>query len=191
VQLDGITQTHKHLRACTPFFVFVHSGYVTSETLYTQIIALFLTIGIATSFKRVFVGFMQGKRVFATYGDEVAKVMRQVLLISQVGILARDIENARIADEARLEDRIWEKVEEQFDLHPGASDDENASKASKGTNATNDNPAFVSGRDGYNESFNSSQKMKITELLGAWEDPEREDNMGEIEVRTSCLHQQE
>jgi hypothetical protein len=29
---------------------------------------------------------MQGKRVFATYGEEVASLMRKVLLISQVGI---------------------------------------------------------------------------------------------------------
>ena len=174
-----------HSQTLTHITPFVHSGYVTSETLYTQIIVLFLAIGIATSFKRVFVGFMQGKRVFATYGDEVAKVMRQVLLISQLGILARDIEKARIDDEARLQDKIWETVEEQFDLHPGASDDDVASKGSKGTTATNDNPLLAGGGpDGYNESFNSSQKMKIIELLGAYEDPELENNLGEIEVRT-------
>jgi hypothetical protein len=171
---------------------FLYSGYVTSATLYNQLIFLFLAIGIATSFKRVYVGFMQGKRVFATYGDEVAKVMRQVLLISQVGILARDIENARRVDEARLEDKVWENVEEQFDFQPSGSDDEMASKASKGTTRNDNNHVLDpagGGRDGYNESFNSSQKMKIIELLGAWEDPEHENDLGEIEVRTCCLHQ--
>jgi hypothetical protein len=45
------------------------SGNITTNQIYTNVLFLFMIIGLVTSCKRVFVGYMQGKRVFATYGE--------------------------------------------------------------------------------------------------------------------------
>lgn len=127
---------------------------------------------------------MQGKRVFATYGEEVAKIMKKVLLISQVGILAKDIEIKAMTMEKRhesaleREDNIWEKVEEfvhtDEDGGLGAGDD----GASKGT-VLDDAVLDSNARDELTGDFSQSQQMKIIELLGQWEDPEAETGMGD------------
>jgi hypothetical protein len=114
--------------------------------------------------------------------------MKKVLLISQVGILAHDLEikamtarnstGDQVNDEARArEDDIWNQVEEfvQPNAATTGGDDDN-DKASKGggTNVLEDAVLDGQGRDELTGTFSQSQQMKIIELLGAWEDPEAE-----------------
>lgn len=168
-------------------------------------------IGLVTSFKRVYVGFMQGKRVFATYGEEVASLMRKVLLITQVGIrtsppvaipnpafhfdqaskfssfnislfvVARDIEMKAMV--ARHDDEDEEHVRED-NIWKSVEQicDEDARRE-----AGSDDPSLdhVEGK-GITGSLSQSHQMQIIELLGDWEDPDAEDNgMAQVEVSTA------
>jgi hypothetical protein len=170
------------------------------------VLALFVGIGITTSFKRVYVGFMQGKRVFATYSEDVASLMRKVLLIGQVGVrkfhcarslfdrgsknltfqfflffaVARDIEMramvARDEDEDRPKEDNIWKNVEQIC-------DEDASRA-----AGLDDPLLEPvERDGITRNFTQSHQAQIIELLGDWEDPEAVPEHGMASVEVSLL----
>jgi hypothetical protein len=116
--------------------------------------------------------------------------MKKVLLISQVGILARDIEMKAMtarnsSDQANVEarareDDIWNQVEEFVQPNAATGDDDD--KASKGTNGLEDAVLDGQGRDELTGAFSQSQQMKIIELLGAWEDPEAETGIYTTEV---------
>ena len=69
----------------TPLFTLL-SGDITNRRIYIQILFLMLTVGLVTSVKRVGIGYLQGKRVFAEYGEEVASLMRKVRAI-QTGLV--------------------------------------------------------------------------------------------------------
>ena len=158
-------------------FCLTCSGHVPSAKFYTQVLLLVLFIGLATAVKRVVVGFLQGKRVFSIYGDEVAALMRKVLLVSQVGALARDIESKamRISHHNHSHKTLRKKREAEKFVPVWDNTDQGGMMNSRLT----DNVAEDS------ERFSSSQKLQIMELLGEFEDPSFSTGDGRMEIEVS------
>jgi len=150
--------------------------------------AIFL--GIAVALKRFFVGLYLGQRTYVTYANQLAKVIHQVIVIGQVSLLGRELEmrttNPTVADSLNLRNK---KVHSQFDWSwkgfdgTGLGDDdektegdpvspnlesENTRSPVSGSQNVEDT-VYVDRLDPFGES---SGRVKMLELLEAWEEPE-------------------
>mmetsp|Transcript_11377 Transcript_11377/g.17454 ORF Transcript_11377/g.17454 Transcript_11377/m.17454 type:complete len:883 (+) Transcript_11377:72-2720(+) len=121
------------------------AGYVTASKDYRNILLGLLFLGIAASLKRVVFGLMFGKKTFQNYNKQVTHVMHSILLVSQVANLAKEIEVAGITGGSLHVD---------LDAGDGDSESEDENAASR--------------------SLTLTQRTKITEMVGDWEEPEVE-----------------
>ena len=97
------------------------------------------------------------------YADDLAKAMQKALLIGNVAALARDIEQ-----------QTFSRKDFQLDTSRYAEMEENSVDKDK---PTPDEDASVTGKSNADNvmegiRINSEQKVRIDELLGAWEEPE-------------------
>jgi hypothetical protein len=51
-----------------------------------------IILGVAVMFKRVYISLSLGKKKYVTYGPQMESIMRKVLLLSEVAMLAEEIE---------------------------------------------------------------------------------------------------
>ncbi|CAB9496794.1 Mechanosensitive ion channel protein [Seminavis robusta] len=65
---------------------------VLDGTIYQSLLRLMLFAGILAAIKRLVVGLMLGRQTFAHYGQELAVVMKNMVLVGEVATLAREIE---------------------------------------------------------------------------------------------------
>jgi hypothetical protein len=144
------------------------SGGITSLDSYKKMIMLALLVGVATSLKRFWVALLLGKQTYHRYASDLANLMRKILLIGKLAGLGKEMEKYGshrfdfscnrdfYVDTIRKELR---PENEDCPLRSMKSDDETLLGA--------DN--LVGRTLGY--STQSSTRMKIEKLLGAWEEP--------------------
>jgi len=150
--------------------------------------AIFL--GIAVALKRFFVGLYLGQRTYAIYGNQLAKVIHQMIVIGQVSLLGRDLEirstDPVVADSRSLRHK---KSGTHFDWSwkgfdgTGLGDDDDNSEGSQGNHISphietegvrspvseTEDTIYIERQDPFADS---SGRVKMLELLEAWEEPE-------------------
>eukprot|EP00557_Chaetoceros_sp_GSL56_P008411 CAMPEP_0176506328 /NCGR_PEP_ID=MMETSP0200_2-20121128/16971_1 /TAXON_ID=947934 /ORGANISM="Chaetoceros sp., Strain GSL56" /LENGTH=975 /DNA_ID=CAMNT_0017905945 /DNA_START=568 /DNA_END=3491 /DNA_ORIENTATION=+ len=67
------------------------SGGITSDRTYTVILVTMIITGVIIMVKRLLISLLLGKKKYVTYGPQMEKIMRKVLLIAEVALLAEDI----------------------------------------------------------------------------------------------------
>jgi hypothetical protein len=122
----------------------------------------------------------------AQYADKLAIVMKKILLISQVAALGRDFEKYVEARGNTMEAPHVDGLDEMDGLMNCSGDDASADTRSSSLDGRSsgqqksvsrsamDVKARVIDPDDRNNltgSLNSSQKIRITQLLGVWEEP--------------------
>lgn len=128
-----------------------------------------------------FVRFVHRRRVTLTclwpnpignYGEELANVIQQVLLVAEVASLAMDLERGKDDDEIRKRASILNyNVRSSDGELPSYDIDSDTATAS----GAHDSMAQVGDRrDRYTGSFSQSQKNEFMDLLESWEEPETE-----------------
>ena len=65
------------------------AGDVTDRVLYRRVLISLIIYGISTSFKRVWVGQHLGRRIFVRYNPSLIKLMKRMMLVSEVALLAK------------------------------------------------------------------------------------------------------
>jgi len=74
------------------------AGNLTNSVEYRNVLFSMLCLGIAAAIKRVWFGLLFGKRTYKTFHEQLTDVMEQVILISEVAHLGKQIEMNLIRD---------------------------------------------------------------------------------------------
>jgi hypothetical protein len=164
------------------------SGQIVISEWYQRILVIAVCVSFATAIKRFSMGVFLGKQTFAQYSEKLATVMKKILLISQVGALGRDIErkaHSKMIPERglassrssylwtgdRLEDLMYDDGDDST-VHTHPSTNVFGFDASQ-TRAT---PVIdPADRHPLTGKLNASQSNRVTQLLGAWEEPKTSD----------------
>jgi hypothetical protein len=130
------------------------SGNITGTFEYRSMLIVLVVASFVVAVKRVLIGLYLGRQTYYRYAEDLARVMKKSLLVSQVANLARDIELFGID----LND--FGLAPDQYTLcEEGSSTGKSLRNVEGGNIFTGIN-------------FSASQTVKINELLGAWEEPE-------------------
>jgi hypothetical protein len=124
----------------------------------------------------------------AHFGESLAKVMKKMLLISQVAGLAKEIEKDSAATDMAIpvtsEAFGWNR-EHLRGIVFVEDDTDDATTRSKRSLNTAENVIDTSRRDPLTGSLHSSEKLKLMQLLEEWEEPDR--RFDRNRVRSPCL----
>lgn len=147
------------------------AGTVTAATLWREFLVSALLIGGAVCLKRFFVSLWFGQSVFRLYGKDLASVMSKAVLIGNVAALSKNEAGMLHArhfdlDFDKLEQTEKEDSIEGGDDDNGDDDDDNDVISSK--------LLFRSSSDDI-YGLSASQKKKVMDLLGEWEEPTIDD----------------
>jgi hypothetical protein len=133
------------------------AGRVTEASSYKTVLILFIFVGGIAAFKRVFVGILYGQGVYRRYGRDLAVLMKKAYLIGAVAELSKDGNAMSRAHEFNLD---YETLSQKLNDY----DEEDY-----------DDPSHVlidtRKKERYSGGLSTTQKMKIHELLGEWEEP--------------------
>jgi hypothetical protein len=154
------------------------SGGITSNAVYRQILILAVFSGFATSVKRLWLGLYIGRKTYWHYAEELAKVMKKILLLCEVASLARRLEHgAEIipgfygeipsVEDCGMNRDNFERIvqEDEEDSFTQGDKVETLSRSQHARNALVIDPKDYSSSGGLTDV----QKSKINELLGEWE----------------------
>lgn len=116
-------------------------------------------IGGLVAFKRFIVGLKLGQKTYQRYGADLAKIMKKTILVSEVATLASEIKKYRL-------------LTSDFGLHTEIYNEEE----DNGSKTENKSGRLTTGQSVGNlttiAGLMSEHKIRITELLGEWEEPE-------------------
>lgn len=158
------------------------SGDIPSSSTNYRVLGSILGAGIAISVKRFWVGLFLGRRTFAHYGDQLAKVIENMILISEVASLGRDFESGTRYSQPKLEKSLsgWDyddmrSVEEKSGGDKPALNrpsllrpvDRNVSAGIAADRVIDEGH-----RNKFTGTLSPSQRIKISQLLDHWEEPE-------------------
>lgn len=147
-----------------------------------RVLAIAVALGLIVAFKRLLLGLYLGKRTFNAYADQLAKVMKDILMISEVAALAKDFEHEmkiRAHRKGVTGNQYVAHLKAQQDKLFGIFDDlededknEGQSYADRSSNKANvDYIVDSEDRNPWSGSLSNAQQMRIIQLLGAWEEP--------------------
>jgi hypothetical protein len=147
------------------------SGQVTSNDRYKGILILAICAGTAIALKRFVIGLRFGKTSYRRYSEKLANVLRQVLLVSKVSksALFQVSDIAKVKKVQALEEWLHagESQEETVISDDAQDSGDGLKKPSLDQRSTSDQTS------GSNMNpLTDSQNIKITELLGEWEEIE-------------------
>jgi len=151
------------------------SGLIPNSDSYATLLALGISIGIVTAVKRFYIGLVLGKATCSRYMNDLKKIMRKALLIGQVATLARDMERYDL-DMTCFGDIQGREYEDAIDT--GLDDGTTASAEKAGPNVLRSMRSGMKS-DGSTHTLidlTTSQRAKINELLGEWEEPKAVDD---------------
>lgn len=134
------------------------AGNVTHSKNYLKILALAMGVGAVVAVKRFYMGLTLGKSTYVRYAQDLERLMKKILLVSQIAYLARQIEKDNIA---------VEDLNIQADIVDGETDDLSKESPLKESMKSMRSHALL--KDG---EITESKKFRINELLGEWEEPE-------------------
>ncbi|GAX27063.1 hypothetical protein FisN_9Lh385 [Fistulifera solaris] len=157
------------------------SGGIPGEDWYRRLLIMGIGVGLAISVKRVWVGFMLGRKIYRNYSEDLAKLMKKLLLLGRVAFVARDLSRRSTRRKKNFTGTIalenYGFSEEQYNglLRTGSED--NLNNAQDFSAPAPDSLDQLMGRViEVNDPRDLSQadRNRINEYLGAWEDPEKE-----------------
>jgi Mechanosensitive ion channel len=161
-------------------------GSVTSNVWNRRILAIAVSMGIAVSLKRLWLGLFLGKKTFSHYAEELTNVVKKALLLCEVATLARDLyfdSNGGAVKKAQSVTH-YGMSKEALSIMLRKSAPENTTengndKCDEGgvmDDGMYNGGLIIEGKrnDMLRDHLDQSQRMRITELLGAWEEPEAE-----------------
>lgn len=157
------------------------SGHIVESLWNHRVLTISICVAFVTAVKRFLMGFYLGKNAFRSFSDKLALTMKKILLISQVASLSRDLDrDARPKARQRQRSTMVTVLTEDKlgDLFQGAEDESTCSSPkarsvrSLGYNALASEPVIdPDDRHPLTGALSSSQKNRIVQLLGAWEEP--------------------
>lgn len=124
----------------------------------------------------------------AHFGESLAKVMKKMLLISQVAGFAKEIEKDSAAMDITIpvtSEAFGRNREYLRGIVFVEDDTDDATTPSKRDFKVADNVIDTSRRDPSTGSLHSSEKLKLMQLLEEWEEPDR--RLDRNHVRSPCL----
>ena len=71
------------------FFFSHNSGSITSNEWYTRALLVAVSVSAVVAVKRLWLGLYLGKKTFANYAEDLAKVVKKLVVLSDVASLAR------------------------------------------------------------------------------------------------------
>lgn len=172
------------------------SGNVTSNAMYLTFLNMALGVGATVAFKRFAIGLLLGKQTFIHYGKELAKIMKRMVLVSEVASLSRL--PARVTygsfndnDDTMHDCSEWRKntrsfliddlSEGSFEVHqdpdvqfPTLEELHHSSTPRPAVNNTTDKGQTGSSGD-VSKVYSQKDKQMMIDLLERWEEPERID----------------
>jgi hypothetical protein len=166
------------------------SGFVTSSLAFYRVCAVAMGVGAAVSVKRMAIGIFLGRKTFANYSQGLTSVMNKMLQLNELARFGRALEDQSMfsirmgsGSGARASQVSDERLHELLDIANQQSEDDNLtfshekSMRSSQPSETVDcmdkviDPTDV---DPYTGSLSSTQKQRICDLLGQWEEPSRQ-----------------
>ena len=163
------------------------SGNVVNSDWNLKILAIALALGIAVSLKRLLLGLYLGKRTFNAYADQLASIMQNILMISEVAALAKSFER-----EMRMRGNRMGVSSSAYVAHMSAQrdklfnicqdfDDDGASALGQGSGISmadrSDGRSNVTqiidptDRNPWSGLLSYTQQQRVIQLLGQWEEP--------------------
>jgi len=163
------------------------SGEVTNSHQFYVLCAVAVGVGLSVSLKRLLVSVLLGRQTFANYSQQLAKLMTKMLQISEVAGLAKEIEKQYMYDlkfgsSTRAQERNMSNdnlqglvaAADAEDLGEDVSVLDNTLKSGVGLgDEDNERVVDTDDIDPYTGKLNYSQRARIRDLLGQWEEPPR------------------
>lgn len=163
------------------------SGDIPGESWYRRLLIMGIVVGLAISIKRVWVGLMLGKKIYRNYSEDLAKLMKKLLLLGRVAFVARDLSRRSSRRSKNLNSTIalqnYGYSEEQYYGLLRTESEEDLNNAQDVSAPAPDSLDQLTGRViEVNDPRDLSQadRNRINEYLGAWEDPEKEMGVEEL-----------
>jgi hypothetical protein len=156
------------------------AGDVLMSQPYYRVLSIAVSVGAVVSVKRLVVGLYLGRQTFSNYAEQLAKVMNKMLLISEVAYHAKEVEKKSWVDEERrlagkrARTNTAPEIEQdnlRSMITQADEDDDIATTSGKSVNSLGAFEKIVD--DDQGGPLSQSQKVKIAQLLGNWEEPRR------------------
>lgn len=139
-----------------------------------RILLMMVTVSLAVAAKRFLMGLYLGRKTFHHFGGQLAKVMNKMVLIAEVAQLSKRLQKSSMMKESgRVMNKRMESIQNLSIHYDGDGDDDSVSTGNKNNG---DAGMFVdySRRNPLTGSLLPSEKMKLSQILERWEEPERE-----------------
>jgi hypothetical protein len=161
-------------------------GAVTSNEWNSRILAIAVSVGVIVSFKRLWLGLFLGKKTFVQYAEELTNVVKKAVFLCEVATLARGFhygtnEGGTLRQAKSVTDFGMSKEALSTMLRKNAPVNENDNDVGNTERSSNADDPYSGGliidtrRSGMlRNHLDHSQRVRISELLGAWEEPEAE-----------------
>jgi hypothetical protein len=157
------------------------SGGIPGEDWYRRLLIMGIGVGLAISVKRVWVGFMLGRKIYRNYSEDLAKLMKKILLLGRVAFVARDL-SRRSARRKKNQSGVialqnYGFSEEQYFGLLRTESEKDLHNAQDITAPAPDSLDQFNGRvieANDPRDLSQADRNRINEYLGAWEDPEKE-----------------
>jgi len=158
------------------------AGQVVNSDAYRRILSVAVSLGAVAAVKRFWLALFLGRQTFSQHADNLAAVMKRVLLVTQVAALAREFERhskTRLSSGAVRSSMVAPAVLESFVHNMEEIDDvsDNPSlqftqPSAAGYSADRDEYLIdPDARDPLTGGLTTTQRMKIAQALGRWEEP--------------------
>ncbi len=156
------------------------SGGIPDEPLYRRMLILMMVVGLVVAIKRVWLGFLLGKKIYRNYSEDLAKLMKKLLLLGKVAFVARDVarrasyHNAQLVKSLSI-NKYGFSEEQYYGLLRSSSEDDLVKHSSDETVHEDLNEfsgQLIDSDDPL--QLTQAERNRIDEYLGAWEEPEKE-----------------
>jgi Mechanosensitive ion channel len=161
-------------------------GKVTSNEWNSRVLAIAVSVGVIVSIKRLWLGLFLGKKTFVHYAEELTNVVKKAVLLCEVATLARDFYyGTNGGNTMRKAQSVTEfgmsKEALSMMLQKSAPVNEDNADVGNTERSGIDDGTYSGGliidtrrSDMLRDHLDHSQRVRISELLGAWEEPEAE-----------------
>jgi hypothetical protein len=158
------------------------SGDVTNNSIYSRMLYVAVGLSVAVTIKRTVMGNFVGKRVVVNYRQDLSKVVKKCLLVSEVAALAsipHRVSERKTATQrfGSFGEMYVNPLQKKFSLPAEESDDE---VDLMGETIENFTPIRRSTISKSASPSSSSIESTIAEMLDEWEEPELEDSTGQV-----------
>lgn len=172
-------------------------GSVTSNPWNTRILVIAICVGITVAMKRLWLGLFLGKKTYVNYAEELTTVVKKALLLCEVATLARDFYYDTNGGAGTMRKFGMSREALSVILHksiPASVDNDDAEAAERQALVDGDDDIYNGGliidsrqADLLRGRLDQSQRTRLIELLGAWEEPEAEGDTHENVTISSIL----